>query len=63
LLVNRIIVQIKLKKYSRLFNKNYPNDPNHKNYKDRERILGRIIAEKKEEVYGINSPIGTPCKK
>lgn len=46
-----------------IFNKNYPNDPNHKNYQDRERILGRIIAEKKGEVYGINSPIGTPCKK
>lgn len=46
-----------------IFNSRYPNNPNDKNYKDRERILGRIIAEKKGEIYGIYSPIGTPCKK
>ncbi|HEX7870236.1 MAG TPA: hypothetical protein VF455_08985 [Chryseobacterium sp.] len=48
---------------TQIFNKNYPDDPNHKNYKDRERILGRIHAEKNGSVYGINTPIGTPCKK
>jgi hypothetical protein len=48
---------------TKIFNTTYPNDPNHKNYKDRERILGRIITEKKGDVYGIYSPIGTPCKK
>lgn len=46
-----------------VFNKNYPNDPNHKNYKDRERILARVYTEKLGSVYGINTPIGTPCKK
>jgi hypothetical protein len=46
-----------------IFNKNYPNDPSHKNYKDRERILARIIAEKNGSQYGITSPLGTPCKK
>ena len=45
------------------FNKNYPNDPTHKNYKDRERILGRITAERIGSQYGVNSPLGTPCKK
>jgi len=48
---------------TKIFNTTYPNDPNHKNYKDRERILSRIITEKKGDVYGIYSPIGTPCKK
>lgn len=42
---------------------NYPNDPNHKNYKDRERILARINTEKLGSQYGITSPIGTPCKR
>jgi hypothetical protein len=46
-----------------IFNKNYPNDPNHKNYKDRERILARINVERFGSQYGIYSPIGTPCKK
>jgi hypothetical protein len=46
-----------------VFNKNYPNDPNDKNYKDRERIFARINTEKLGTQYGINSPIGTPCKK
>ena len=46
-----------------IFNKNYPNDPNHKNYKDRERILDRINAEKKGSQYYSATPIGTPCKK
>lgn len=48
---------------TKIFNTTYPNDPNHKNYKDRERILGRIITEKRGDVYSIYSPIGTPCKK
>lgn len=46
-----------------VFNNNYPDDPTHKNYKDRERILARIIAEKNGNQYGITSPLGTPCKK
>lgn len=46
-----------------IFNKNYPNDPNHKNYKDRERIFSRINTEKIGSQYGIYSPVGTPCKK
>ena len=46
-----------------IFNKNYPNDPNNKNYKDRERIIARINTEKLGSQYGINSPVGTPCKK
>ena len=45
-----------------IFNKNYPNDPNNINYKDRERILARIITERIGSQYGVNSPIGTPCK-
>lgn len=46
-----------------IFTKNYPNDPNHKNYKDRERIMARINTEKLGSIYGSNMPIGTPCKK
>jgi hypothetical protein len=46
-----------------IFNKDYPDDPNHKNYKDRERIFARINTEKIGSQYGVNSPIGTPCKK
>ncbi len=46
-----------------IFNKNFPNDPTHINYKERERIFARINTEKKGEKYGINLPIGTPCKK
>jgi hypothetical protein len=46
-----------------IFNETYPNDPTHKNYKDRERILGRINAEKFGSEYGIYAPLGTPCKK
>ena len=46
-----------------VFNKDYPNDPNDKNYKDRERIFAKINTEKLGTQYGINSPIGTPCKK
>jgi len=46
-----------------IFNKNYPNDPNNKNYKDRERILTRINTEKLGSIYGTTMPIGTPCKK
>ena len=45
------------------FNKNYPNDPNHKNYNDRIRIFARINTEKLGSQYGINTPLGTPCKK
>jgi hypothetical protein len=45
------------------FNKNYPDDKNHKNYNDRLRILARIITERKGEQYGNNTPLGTPCKK
>ncbi|MCC9018163.1 hypothetical protein [Flavobacterium lipolyticum] len=48
---------------TKIFDATYPNDPNHKNYKDRERILNRIITEKKGELYGCTSPVGTPCKK
>ncbi|MFH6965858.1 hypothetical protein [Flavobacterium sp. FlaQc-28] len=48
---------------TKIFNENYPNDPNHKNYKDRERIMARINTEKLGSVYGINTPLGTPCKK
>ncbi|WP_369013217.1 hypothetical protein [Flavobacterium anhuiense] len=46
-----------------IFNKVYPNDPNDKNYKDRERILARINTEKFGSQYGITSPLGTPCKR
>jgi hypothetical protein len=46
-----------------VFNKNYPNDPTDKNYNEREIILSRINTEKLGTQYGINSPIGTPCKK
>lgn len=46
-----------------IFNKTYPDDPNHKNYKDRERIIARINAERLGSQYGVNTPIGTPCKK
>ena len=48
---------------TKIFDATYPNDPNHKNYKDRERILNRIITEKKGEQYGSTSPAGKPCKK
>lgn len=46
-----------------IFNKTYPENPNHKNYKDRERIIARINTEKLGSVYGINTPVGTSCKK
>jgi hypothetical protein len=46
-----------------IFNKNYPDDPNNKNYKDRQRILARINTERLGSQYGVNTPIGTPCKK
>ncbi|WP_374174939.1 hypothetical protein [Flavobacterium tructae] len=46
-----------------IFNKIYPNDPNNKNYKERERIFARITAERKGEQYGVTSPAGKPCKK
>nr|WP_315155112.1 hypothetical protein [uncultured Flavobacterium sp.] len=46
-----------------VFNKTYPDDPNHKNYKERVRILARVNTEKLGSQYGIYSPIGTPCKK
>jgi hypothetical protein len=46
-----------------VFNKDYPNDPNDKNYKYRERILDRINTEKKGGQYQGYFPIGTPCKK
>lgn len=45
------------------FKRTYPDDPSNKNYQDRVRIFGRINAEKIGSVYGINTPIGTPCKK
>lgn len=45
------------------FNKIYPDNPNDKNYNDRERILARIVAEKNGSQYGVTSPLGTPCKK
>lgn len=45
------------------FNKIYPKDLNDKNYRDRERIFARINTEKFGSVYGINTPLGTPCKK
>lgn len=45
------------------FNKTYPNDPNDKNYKQRERIFNRINTEKLGSQYGVNFPVGTPCKK
>ena len=45
------------------FNKNYHNNPNHKNYNDRIRIFARINTEKLGSQYGINTPLGTPCKK
>ena len=45
------------------FNKNYPNDPNDKNYNDRIRIFARINTEKLGSQYGVNTPLGTPCKK
>lgn len=45
------------------FSNNYPDNLNHKNYKERERILARIYTEKRGSEYGSNSPIGTPCKK
>ena len=45
-----------------IFNKNYPNDSNHKNFQNRERIFARINTEKIGSQYGINTPIGTPCK-
>lgn len=50
-------------KDTNVFNNSYPNDRNHKNYNDRERILSRINTEKRGSVYGATSPIGTPCKK
>ncbi|WP_166920599.1 hypothetical protein [Flavobacterium poyangense] len=46
-----------------IFIKNYPNDPNHKNFKDRQRIYDRINTEKLGAQYGVNFPLGTPCKK
>ena len=46
-----------------IFNKDFPNDPNDKNYKYRERILDRINTEKKGEQYQGYFPMGTPCKK
>ena len=46
-----------------IFNKIYPNDPNNKNYKERERIFARITAERKGEQYGVTFPVGKLCKK
>lgn len=46
-----------------IFNANFPNDPSHKNYKTRERILNRINAEKLGLFYQNTTPLGTPCKK
>ena len=48
---------------TQIFNINYPDDRDHKNFKDRERIFDRINTEKLGAQYGINSPLGTPCKK
>lgn len=45
-----------------IFNRTYPNDPSHKNYQDRQRILGRITAERLGSVYGVNTPVGKSCK-
>lgn len=45
-----------------IFNKNYPNDPNHKNYTDRERIKNRRYAEDFNISRENQSPIGEPCK-
>lgn len=45
-----------------IFNKNYPNDPNHKNYKDRNRILSRGSIEKYNKSRGNQIPVGKPCK-
>jgi hypothetical protein len=46
-----------------IFNKNYPDDSTHKNYKARERIMARINAERKGSQYYGALPLGTPCKK
>lgn len=46
-----------------IFNKNYPDNPTHKNYKDRLRIMAKINTEKLGTQYGMYSPLGTPCKK
>ena len=48
---------------TQIFNEKYPNDTNDKNYNERVRIFARINTEKLGTQYGINSPIGTPCKK
>ncbi|KFF12587.1 hypothetical protein [Flavobacterium hydatis] len=45
-----------------IFNKNYPNDPNDKNYNDRNRILSRGSIEKYNKPRGNQSPLGKPCK-
>lgn len=44
-----------------IFNKNYPNDPNDKNYSDRNRILSRGSIEKYNKPRGNQIPIGKPC--
>lgn len=44
-----------------IFNKTFPDDPNHKNYNRRQQIFGRIYAEKSGIQYGVNTPLGTPC--
>lgn len=44
------------------FNRTYPDDPSHKNYQDRQRIIGRITAERLGSVYGAQAPVGKSCK-
>jgi hypothetical protein len=44
-----------------IFNKNYPNDQNHVNYADRQRILSRNYAETYNESRSNQNPIGQPC--
>lgn len=50
-------------KETNTFYENFPDDPTHKNFNNRERIFARINTEKSGTQYGVNSPIGTSCKK
>ena len=45
-----------------VFNKNYPNDQNNKNYADRNRILSRGSIERYNKPRGNQIPVGKPCK-
>jgi hypothetical protein len=48
---------------TKYFNKKYPNDPNDSLYKERQRIIKRVHAERSGADFGEITLAGSPCKK